>query len=398
MALHIIDEPTLGGRLGAAVGGGISGLLDNLVKQKAEQVQQARQEEQNRNINKILGLGLSQSPLQNYQSPMAEFEGPQQLQSIASQIQMPHEQQQAALQQATSALQNPAFRKLQEQQQGAQLLQQQQLAKPQAVQQIPAAAQPMIQQPQREPTIKEQLQDVKRRKQALGALNLPLKDVKEAHKMLQDEEASILKQATEQQKRLDKKQERIDKETLPYYKEVKESANAAKESDARLDQMEELLNTGKVQSGNFIGFLESLEGIPVIGRFAKAIQTASTTTETQIFKKLSNDFVKGAKPLFGSNLSTREVELYLETVPNLLQNEEGQRGVIRNFRSLGNLAKRRDQIMDDIIDENGGERPRHLQSEVSKKLEPDVKKLQNDFRDSVKKIRNKKYLITSVRL
>jgi hypothetical protein len=41
MALTIINEPTAGGRLGAAVGSGISGLLENLVQNKAQQIKQA---------------------------------------------------------------------------------------------------------------------------------------------------------------------------------------------------------------------------------------------------------------------------------------------------------------------------------------------------------------------
>lgn len=379
MALHIIDEPTFGGRLGAAVGGGISGLLDNLVKQKAEQVQQARQEEQNRNINKILGLGLSQAPLQNYQSPIAEFEGPQQLQSMASQIQMPHEQQQAALQQATSALQNPAFRKLQEQQQGAQLLQQQQLAKPQAVQQIPAAAQPMIQQPQREPTIKDQLQDVRRRKQALGSLNLPLKEVKDLHTALQKEENALMKQSTEERKINAEEQKEINAETLPVYTKINDAGKAAKQASARLKRMEHLLDKGKVQTGVFQRALRSATHIPYLGPVFGILNNALTNRDTEEYDKLSSEFVKDAKPFFGNRMTQQEVEFYLKTVPNLLQTAGGQKRVIRNMQIFNEAAEVQQKAMREIIKENGGKRPRDLEEQIDDRTRNKLDALHQEF-------------------
>lgn len=184
-----------------------------------------------------------------------------------------------------------------------------------------------------------------------------------------------------------KKQIQIDKETFPYYEKIKKASSTIPEVDARLDEMDALLDTGRVQGPTLIAFLDSLKNLPwFIGKFGDVVGKAVTTEETQIFHKLSQDFLRDAKPYFGSNLSTREVELFLERVPSLMQSEGGRRGVIRNFRALNDYAKAIDQALEDIITENGGERPRHLESKVAARVKPAGDKLRKAFRDSVKLI------------
>lgn len=185
-----------------------------------------------------------------------------------------------------------------------------------------------------------------------------------------------------------KRQLQVDKETFPYYDKIKKQAATTDEIDARLDQMEELLNTGKVQSGVTASIFDTLKNLPwFIGRLGGVIEQAFTSNESQIFKKLSQDFLRDAKPYFGSNLSTREVELFLERVPNLMQSTEGKRGVIRNFRALNEYTKAVDDIMEGVIAENGGERPRHLESKVHAKTKKAAEKLRQSFRDSVKMVK-----------
>lgn len=186
-------------------------------------------------------------------------------------------------------------------------------------------------------------------------------------------------------------QSRIDKETLPYYEKIKKQAGTTAEIDARLDQMDELLDTGKVQSGSTVAFLDALKNLPwFVGKFGGVIEQMATSSETQVFKKLSQDFLRDAKPYFGSNLSTREVELFLERVPNLMQSNEGKRAVIRNFRALNEYTKDIDDIMEGIIAENGGERPRHMESKVQARSKKSAGKLRKSFQDSVKLIKKPK--------
>lgn len=185
------------------------------------------------------------------------------------------------------------------------------------------------------------------------------------------------------------KQKQIDKETFPYYKKIKDQHATTSEVDARLDEMQALLDTGKVQGGNFVKGMEALSQIPYVGKLASAVEQAFLTTESQVFKKLSTDFLRDAKPYFGSNLSTREVELFLERVPSLMLSNDGNRAVIRNFRAINDYVKEHDKVLEGIIAENGGERPRHLESKVQARMKNAAENLRKAFRDSVKLIPQK---------
>lgn len=184
-----------------------------------------------------------------------------------------------------------------------------------------------------------------------------------------------------------KRQIQVDKETFPFYKKIKEQAATTPEVDARLDEMDALLDTGRVQGPTLLAFLDTLKDLPwFLGKFGKVVEAGLLNEETQIFHKLSQDFLRDAKPYFGSNLSTREVELFLERVPSLMQSEGGRRGVIRTMRSLNDYAKAVDKALEDVIAENGGERPRHIESKVSARLKPAADVLRKSFKDSVKLI------------
>jgi hypothetical protein len=212
--------------------------------------------------------------------------------------------------------------------------------------------------------------------------------VDKKERLLREREEIKAARAREKEERAEKskKQMQIDKETLPFYKKMKEAAASIPEVDARLDEMEELLDTGNVQ---WFGLLDSLSKAPYIGPFAGAIEQAFLTTESQVFKKLSTDFLRDAKPYFGSNMSTREVELFLQRVPSLMLSNEGNRALIRNLRSLTEYSKEVDKILEGIIAENGGERPRHLESKLQERLGPATEKLRKSFKQSVKLIPKK---------
>lgn len=371
------------------------------IQQQAIQAkqQQQQQEAANAAISQILGTGLGAAPqaaLQQYQ--------PQQVQAqpqMAAQPMNLAAPQEAAVQQATSIAQNPAFRKLQEQQQQAQALQNQQLmqrAAPAARAATPeqqAILQSQAQQAIKEPSFKDKLQDVRRRKQALNAANLSIQDRTRVHDLLQQEEDSIKKDMreeernkTEREKASDKKQARIDKETLPYYEKVKREAESADEMNMRLDQYEALLDTGKVSSNTFLAFLDELGNLGgITGAFGRVISTAATNTETQVAKKLAADFMTGAKDVIGSQMPVAEMQMFMQRVPNLMQTVEGQRAVMRNFRAIASIQKERDKVMDKIIEDNNDERPRHLQSKVSNNMKDYKGDMRKSFADSIKLIR-----------
>ncbi len=366
---------------------------------QARQQQQA-QEKSSAAINSILneGMGGAQPYAPNYQQPST------QPMATGMQKRSAPEQQQEAIQQATGIAQNPAYRKLQEQQQAAQAQQQQQLAQrqgPQANQ--PTAEQQAIlqaqaQQGQRESSPKDRLEDIGRRRRALAAAPLSSKEKIDAHQLLQSQENAIrqeMKEAqrakTESEKVADKKQARTDKETLPYYTETKKRAEKADEMINRIDQYEAILDTGEVNTNGFFALMEELGEVKgyvigdVIGGFARAVSKAGTTTETQVVKKLAADFMTGFKDATGaSNIPVQEMQLFMERVPGLMQSVEGQRAILRTFRAMAGKDLATDKTMDAIIARNGDERPKHLQSKVSSEMKDYKSELRKELNASIR--------------
>ena len=158
-------------------------------------------------------------------------------------------------------------------------------------------------------------------------------------------------------------QKEADKETLPYYKEITKEAVSAKNNDKRLDRMEQLINAGKLAGPKTNALIDTAaKGIFGIGIDLSGLQNA----DTQEFNKISKDFLKEAKSIFGARLTDTDVKFFLQTVPTLLNSDEGKRRVIFNLKSFNEAAKIRKQVADEIIEQNNGRRPRNLDSLVEK--------------------------------
>ncbi len=115
------------------------------------------------------------------------------------------------------------------------------------------------------------------------------------------------------------------------------------------------------------------------------IRSFKLTTESQEFNKLSQDFVKNAKDIFGSRLTDADLRSFLKTVPTLSLTDNGKIAVINNLMQLaeGDLIKQK--AMEEIVEANGGFRPRNLETLVRKKTKPLLDKLASDFKDVLKK-------------
>lgn len=172
-------------------------------------------------------------------------------------------------------------------------------------------------------------------------------------------------------------QKEADKETLPFYNEITKEAKAAKNNDKRLDRMEVLIKRGDISGPIPTALINTLaKGIFGIGIDLSGLQSA----DTQEFNKLSKDFLKEAKGIFGARLTDTDVKLYLETVPSLLQSDEGRKRVVFNLKSFNEAAKIRKKVADEIIEKNGGRRPRNLDSLVDKIAEPELDKIAEEFK------------------
>ena len=184
---------------------------------------------------------------------------------------------------------------------------------------------------------------------------------------------------TEQhQKQFESKEQRIqqhhiDTETKPYYDEITKSYKAARNTNPVLQRMENLLKKGNLPNPVFNN-LANRFGRP-FGLNVLALQGA----DAQEFEKLTNEFLKNAKDIFGSRLTNYDVETFLKGIPTLSQTDEGKQRVINNLRNVNEGALIKERALREIISENGGRRPANLDQLVEERASGGLDQLAESF-------------------
>jgi len=173
-------------------------------------------------------------------------------------------------------------------------------------------------------------------------------------------------------------QKDIDMETKEVYKKIIEQSKAARENDMRLNRMEKINDEGQLGGTLF----NSLIGTITEGAFGIGLDlTSLMTADAQEFKKLSTDFLKNVKSVFGARVTQQEVKMYLQTIPTLMQSKDGRDKVIQNLKAFNKANKIRFNTMNDLIEKNNGRRPRNLSSEIEKRVASKLDNLAEKFKD-----------------
>src|SRR6266404_6359709 len=244
---------------------------------------------------------------------------------------MQPQSQEAAIQQATSIAQNPAFRKLNEQQQQAQALQnQQQLtgqANPQRQAPITGEQQAILQsqsqQAARKPTYEDKIAQINKQRQALGAMPLNANDRFKAEALLNSAEDRALKEEQHRQKQEDKRSERVEKRENTLRRElegISKKAERAEQDIHSLQQIKAANDTGTLIQGPKRKLLEKFD-----------LQDYFTNTTTQYVAKNIERMVTGAGQAFGTGRLTNFLaEAYAKGLPRLVNTKEGMDLIIKN--------------------------------------------------------------------
>lgn len=181
-------------------------------------------------------------------------------------------------------------------------------------------------------------------------------------------------------------QKEINAETKAPYDEIRKDAKAAQDSDIRLGRMEVLNERNDLPFSLWASTLESVSK----GVFGFGIDLSSLlSADAQEFKKLSADFVKDAKPIFGARLTDTDLKSFMQTVPTLNQSKAGRERLIRNMRIFNKAKIIKKKAAEDIIRENGGRRPRDLESKIDDRIAGRLESLANDFKSGGSNPRDK---------
>jgi len=191
------------------------------------------------------------------------------------------------------------------------------------------------------------------------------------------EKTLALKEARAEQVAAEKKKQFNIKETKKYVETLKDKEKASKEGDLRLKKMENLIDKGNLPNAAIWSALSKLEHAPFISGLTAPLAEilkggvkwySGNAADIEEFEKLSNEFVKNAKQYFGSRITQKEVELFLQTVPNLMQTDKGKKKIIQNIRSLNELTEIEAKAARSIIRENHGEVPIDIEQQVQDKI------------------------------
>lgn len=172
-------------------------------------------------------------------------------------------------------------------------------------------------------------------------------------------------------------QQIADKETLPFFNDIYKANQTASNNDKRLNKMDELIKTGKLSNPVFSSVLKTLSN----GIFGLSLDLhALQNPESQQFEKLSTDFLRDAKSIFGSRLTDADLNAFLKTVPTLTQSNEGKVKLIESMRQFNDASKIRYNVTKELIKANGGRRPANLPQLVEEYSAPEIDKLAQNFK------------------
>jgi hypothetical protein len=364
--MQAIFDSNAGGRLGEALGTGLNKLAENKLAQISQQYQ--GQQERSRfaqGLAPILGQDTA-----NFLSNLGPDERKYALQNIGSLMQLnqqPGQQQQMGGMAALGAQQQP-----QQQMTGQQPKEQQQMA------------------PDRTKLVQ---------------------DIFTSPQEKREREKLELAKRTLARKEAQTKQMNADKETKKYFESALDLEKAADFSDIRLKKMENLVKKGRLPISGFYNLFKNLEesvapaygaaagaaaggytGGPLgaaigsaIGGLISPIGTLlrfaqkQTSPDTEEFEKLSNDFIKDAKAIFGSRITDNDLKAFMATVPTLGQTDAGKLAIINNMKMFNKASRIRAEAVKDVIRKNGNRRPHNLQILVEDRIKPQLDQLSQEF-------------------
>jgi hypothetical protein len=284
-----------------------------------------------------------------------------------------------------------------------------------------------------QPTVQPQAQQ-----QAKPAAPVPLTR-KEINKPITPAEKLALKRQLDTEKEAAKimnlNQKEINKETQDYYKGIIKENEAAKKSDLRLGRLEQLVKRGNLPNATWYRLFKDLseEGLGVnstlagaalgtligggigsalgptgtltgsiagraaiggligsvinplvrgIGSAGLAAQRAGSP-DVEEFEKLSNDFIREAREIFGARVTDQDLRAFMQIIPTLMQTDAGKNRIIENMRAFNQANHVRYNAMKQIIEANGGKRPANLEFLVDEFTQPQLEKLADQFKQGI---------------
>jgi hypothetical protein len=166
------------------------------------------------------------------------------------------------------------------------------------------------------------------------------------------------------------------KETKIIRKDIIGEGQAAREDMMRLDQMEALNKGGKLDNPKYVSLLK---------KFHLDFPWAYKPGTAQ-FEKLTIDFLRNAKKIFGARITNFEAATFLRSIPSLEQTPEQRQLVIDNLKIMAQARIFRRKTMSEIIKESKGIPPFDLEERIEERISPQIDQLAKRFKENIPQV------------
>lgn len=203
---------------------------------------------------------------------------------------------------------------------------------------------------------------------------------REAARFLSPGQRDRLERQLEHEEKLDLQKRKLQnaeeselwKYSKDYIDTTEKEASTADQFLNIINQQKELDKTGKVNGPLLTKLLESV-GLEAL-----------LTPESQFFKKAESSFVRGAKDVYGGRVTNYELQAFMRQFPTLRNTAEGRMIIYRALENQFKGAKIKNDIKNEIIEENGGKPPRNIRALVDKRSKEALDDLANDTLSLIK--------------
>ena len=179
------------------------------------------------------------------------------------------------------------------------------------------------------------------------------------------EEALAQKQANADRELEHKKLVHALKVAGPEINKINKDANAAKKNIIRLDRMQQLAETGKLNHPFFAKIMRKIG------------QNWMLTPESQEYEKHEISFLDNAKELFGGRVTNFEAQTFLRSIPSLQQSPEGRALVTHNLRIMEEAKIARKNAYDEELKKNNGVPTWDIVQNADQMAAPEINQLYN---------------------
>ena len=164
-----------------------------------------------------------------------------------------------------------------------------------------------------------------------------------------------------------------------FLKDTYKKLEGSKKNITRFDTLGKLAESGNLSHPMYYSLLKKVGlDIPTLLNPGK-----KGSTESELYNKTVQDFVKDIKDVFGARITEKQIEVFLKSLPTLENTDAGKKLIIQVMKLKENATQSKGKAIQDIINESGGIPPYDMQAKVHARLDDIYDQLGTDINSAI---------------